>query len=282
MFIPMTRPGKKQNTAIGRGQSTHLSDVVTSGDFLTNPLARFATHVRLLLLPGWTLGQTCQRSDLSSVASHITTGSLHGLAVARTRSLPRRQSHTHTHTCSHATPRMAHGAGGDEAAAGAWAWRGSVRAVAAGPTPDEAWALLGEFCALDRWVPSVRTCRRVEGAEGRPGCVRYCAGPVNMARPAPGGEEGEAAAAAAGWSKERLVEWDPAARRYSYEVVESNKGFGRYRAAVRVEDDPAGCAVAWSFEADPAEGWTLEGFVGFLDKLARGVAKRLEEEVAAK
>ncbi|KAL6845075.1 hypothetical protein ACP4OV_024570 [Aristida adscensionis] len=154
---------------------------------------------------------------------------------------------------------------------GAGEWRGSVRAVAAGPTPDEAWALLGDFCALDRWVPALRTCRRVEGAEGAPGCVRYCAGPVNMAD----------AEAEVGWSKERLVELDPAARRYSYEVVESNKGFGRYRATLRVEPDPAGCAVAWSFEADPVEGWTLEGFVGFLDKLARGVARRLEEEIAA-
>ncbi|KAF8696279.1 hypothetical protein HU200_037183 [Digitaria exilis] len=153
------------------------------------------------------------------------------------------------------------------------AWRGEVRAVASGPTPDAAWALLGDFFSLDRWVSTVRTCRRVEEEEeeeeGRPGCVlRYCEGPVN-----------KAAAGAVGWSKERLLEMDDAGRRYSYEVVESNKGFGRYRASLGVEHDPAGCAVRWSFEADPVEGWTQEGFVGFLDKLARGVARRLEEEI---
>ncbi|CAM0882489.1 unnamed protein product [Alopecurus aequalis] len=180
-------------------------------------------------------------------------------------------------------------------------WRGTVRAAAAGPTPDQAWALLRDFCSLDKWVPSVQTCRRLEGADGRPGCVRYCAGPVNMAAP------GEAV----GWSKqssrkrgtpptpvlrfrppyppyrkhgnfgskERLVEVDAAGRSYSYEMVETNKGFGRYRATMGVEADPAGCAVTWSFEADPVKGWTLQGFVGFLEKLVRGVAKRLEEEI---
>ncbi|VAH79537.1 unnamed protein product [Triticum turgidum subsp. durum] len=93
-------------------------------------------------------------------------------------------------------------------------WRGTVRAAAAGPTPDQAWALLGDFCSLN-----------------------------------------------------------------NYEVVETNKGFGRYRATIGVEPDPAGCAVRWSFDADPVKGWTLEGFVGFLEKLAHGVAKRLEEEI---
>ena len=153
----------------------------------------------------------------------------------------------------------------------AGAWRGTVRAVASGPAPGAAWELLGDFFSLDRWVSTVRTCRRVEGGDEE-GRVRYCEGPVNMAAAA-----GEAAVA--GWSKERLLEMDHAGRRYSYEVVASNKGFGRYRAALRVEDDPAGCAVAWSFEADPVEGWTQEGFVRFLEELARGVARRLEEEI---
>ena len=100
-------------------------------------------------------------------------------------------------------------------------WRGTVRAVASGPTPDEAWALLGDFCSLDRWVSTVRTCRRVVEVEGAaepepeglpaPGCVRYCEGPVNMAAP---GEP-------VGWSKERLLETDHTGRWYSYELARS-------------------------------------------------------------
>ncbi|CAL4947655.1 unnamed protein product [Urochloa decumbens] len=165
---------------------------------------------------------------------------------------------------------------GTDAGTAAAVWRGTVRAVASGPAPDAAWALLGDFFSLDRWVSTVGTCQRVE-EDGQPGgVVRYCEGPVNMAAAAAAGE-GEAAVA--GWSKERLLEMDDAGRWYSYEVVESNKGFGRYRATLAVEHDPAGCAVRWSFEADPVKGWTQEGFVAFLDKLARGVAKRLEEEI---
>lgn len=167
---------------------------------------------------------------------------------------------------------MAHGDAGLDPAPPAW--RGAVRAVAAGPAPGAAWALLGDFCSLHRWVPSLSACRLVEGAAGRPGCVRHCAGPVNMAAAAAASGKEEA-----GWSRERLVAIDHAARWYSYEVVDSNKGFGRYRATVRVEPDPAGCAVAWAFEADPVQGWTLDGFVAFFDKLAHGVAKRLQEEI---
>jgi hypothetical protein len=172
-----------------------------------------------------------------------------------------------------------HGADVEAPAPAPAVWRGSVRAVASGPTPDAAWALLRDFFSLDRWVSTVRTCRRVDEVEGLPGCVRYCEGPVNMAAAAE--REGEAAAVPVpvGWSKERLLETDDAGRWHSYEVVESNKGFGRYRATLRVEHDPAGCAVAWSFEADPVQGWTQEGFVAFLAKLARGVARRLEEEI---
>ncbi|KAF0920959.1 hypothetical protein E2562_037841 [Oryza meyeriana var. granulata] len=181
------------------------------------------------------------------------------------------QAAAKAHDSGHPAASMADGP--DDGKETTSAWHGSVRAAVEGPTPDQAWALLQDFCSLDRWVPSVQTCRRVEGAEGRPGCVRYCAGPVNKAA------AGEGEAAAAGWSKERLLEFDPAARRYSYEVVETNKGFGRYTATIRVEPDPGGCAVAWSFEADPVRGWTLDGFVGFLEELARGVARRLEEEI---
>ncbi|BAD87063.1 hypothetical protein [Oryza sativa Japonica Group] len=198
-----------------------------------------------------------EQSEVSNVQSPFSTGMMQQAAAA-----------AEAHGSGHPAASMADD--GKEEAVSA-AWHGSVRAAVEGPTPDQAWALLGDFCSLHRWVPSVQTCRRVEGAEGQPGCVRYCAGPVN-----------KAAEAVAGWSKERLVEFDPVARRYSYEVVETNKGFGRYAATLRVEPDPAGCAVAWSFEADPVRGWSLEGFVGFLDELARGVARRLEEEIMSR
>ncbi|XP_072967832.1 lachrymatory-factor synthase-like [Typha angustifolia] len=150
-------------------------------------------------------------------------------------------------------------------------WEGEVKAKVSGPTPDQAWSLLGDFCSLHRWVPSLHTCRKLDGEEGQPGCVRYCAGSVNRADP---GQP-------VGWSKERLVEFDPVGRSYTYEIVETNKGFGSYAATIRIVSDPEGCCVEWSFASDPVKGWTREGFVAHLDKLARGVAKRLEEEIAS-
>ncbi|OAY78728.1 lachrymatory-factor synthase [Ananas comosus] len=149
-------------------------------------------------------------------------------------------------------------------------WRGAVRAKLAGPTPDQAWSYLKDFCALDRWIPTLHTCRKVEGSDGEVGCVRYCAGSLNRSDPA----------APVGWSKERLVDFDPVRRSYSYEVVESNKGFGSYAATIRVGSDPdGGCCVEWSFESDPVKGWTYEGFTSYLESLARGVAARLEAEI---
>ncbi|OEL14917.1 hypothetical protein BAE44_0024064 [Dichanthelium oligosanthes] len=135
--------------------------------------------------------------------------------------------------------------------------------------PDEAWALLSDFCSLDRWVSTVRTCRRVEEdeeEEGRPG---RCEGPVNMAAP------GEAV----GWSKERLLETDHAGRWYSYEVVESNKGVRQVPRHHAGGARPRRVRRRVVVRGRPVKGWTQEGFVGFLEKLARGVARRLEEEI---
>ncbi|XP_008804606.1 lachrymatory-factor synthase [Phoenix dactylifera] len=151
-------------------------------------------------------------------------------------------------------------------------WEGKVYAKLSGPTADQAWSLLKEFCSLHKWVPSIDTCYKLEGNEGEPGCMRYCAGSVNRSAPA---QE-------VGWSKERLVAFDPAGRSYTYEIVESNKGFGRYTATIRVVPDPEGvaegCCIEWCFAADPVRGWTRAGFVAFLAKLAQGVAARVEEE----
>ncbi|KAG1346621.1 lachrymatory-factor synthase [Cocos nucifera] len=152
-------------------------------------------------------------------------------------------------------------------------WDGEVYAKLCGPTADQAWSLLKEFCALQKWVSSIDTCFKLEGTEGEPGCVRYCAGSVNRSDPAQ----------PLGWSKERLVAFDPAGRSYTYEIVESNKGFGRYTATIRVVPDPEGvaegCCIEWRFAAEPVRGWTHEGFVAFLAKLAQGVGARVEEEI---
>ncbi|RRT83306.1 hypothetical protein B296_00005036 [Ensete ventricosum] len=153
-------------------------------------------------------------------------------------------------------------------------WEGRVTARIRAATPEQAWSLLKGFCSLHRWVPSVRTCHKLEGVEGEPGCVRYCGGPLNRSDPTQ----------PTGWSKERLLAVDPAGRSYTYEIVETNKGFGRYRATFAVAPDPGcaaegGCCLMWSFAADPVKGWTQQEFVAYLEKLAQGVAERVEAEI---
>ncbi|WOL14631.1 hypothetical protein Cni_G23411 [Canna indica] len=151
-------------------------------------------------------------------------------------------------------------------------WEGKVTARIRGATAEEAWSLLKGFCSLHRWVSSVEVCYKLEGVDGEPGCVRYCGGPLNRSDPAQ----------PTGWSKELLLAVDPAARSYTYEMVETNKGFGRYRATIGVAGgggSGSGCCLEWSFEADPVKGWAEGEFVAYLKKLAQGVAARVEEEL---
>ncbi|XP_039116391.1 lachrymatory-factor synthase [Dioscorea cayenensis subsp. rotundata] len=154
-------------------------------------------------------------------------------------------------------------------------WEGRVQAKLRGPTAEEAWSLLQGFCTLDKWVPSIHTCYKLEGQEGQPGCIRYCAGPVNRS------DNNRTI----GWSKEKLTAFDPLIRSYSYEILETNKGFGSYSATIRVVSDPGaceednGCGLEWSFVADPIRGWTRDEFVECLEKMANEVARRVEDQV---
>jgi Polyketide cyclase / dehydrase and lipid transport len=75
------------------------------------------------------------------------------------------------------------------------------------------------------------------------------------------------------------VEYDQINRYYTYEIVETNKGFSRYRATLRVEPDPAGCLIEWSFQSDPVKGWSETAFLSFFEIMTRGLAKKLEEEI---
>ncbi|XP_020592580.1 lachrymatory-factor synthase-like [Phalaenopsis equestris] len=124
-------------------------------------------------------------------------------------------------------------------------WAKTMAACFPAATVEEAWAIAGDFCGVHKWLP-LDTCYKLEGEENKPGCVRFCSEGRN-------------------WAKERLVSFDPVDRCYSYVVTESNMGFGDYLATIKVV--PAGeqgCKIEWSFEADPVEGWTEDGFVSFM------------------
>lgn len=82
------------------------------------------------------------------------------------------------------------------------------------------------------------------------------------------------------WVKERLLAIDKDERFLTYEVSDSNMGFGSYVATVKVteEDGPNedDCKIVWSFESDPVEGWRLEDLVSYLESSLKGMAERLK------
>ncbi|WOL02055.1 lachrymatory-factor synthase-like [Canna indica] len=151
-------------------------------------------------------------------------------------------------------------------------WEGKASAKLPNTTPDEAWSLFSTFSALHLWLPGIDTCRLIAGAEGQPGCVRYCAS-------APGD------GSYFNWAKEELLDFDAAARSYSYKVTDNNMGFERYAATLKVlppeDEEGRGCELEWSFESDPLQLWSKEAFIAYLQGGVEAMAKRLEEAAAA-
>ncbi|THU49989.1 hypothetical protein C4D60_Mb06t15360 [Musa balbisiana] len=149
-------------------------------------------------------------------------------------------------------------------------WEGKASAKLPNTKADEAWSLLSSFCSIHLWLPSI-DCRLVAGAEGQPGCVRYCTSPP--------GDDGSDAAY---WAAEELLAFDPVGRSYSYKVAENNMGFGRYVATFRAVPLPGnerGCELQWTFDCDPLPAWTKEGFVAYLQDNLDGIARRVEDAV---
>lgn len=160
-------------------------------------------------------------------------------------------------------------------------WEGKTSAKLPNTTPHQAWALLHGFCSLHKLLPAVDECYLVDGAEGVPGCVRRCA---SASIPSADGSP-------VAWAREKLLAMDHEGLSYTYEVVESNIGFGRYVAEMKVlpesfvdgssGDAGEGCRLEWSFEGDPLEGWTQEGLVSFLGASLEVIAKTIEATYGA-
>ncbi|KAE8793249.1 hypothetical protein D1007_32088 [Hordeum vulgare] len=168
------------------------------------------------------------------------------------------------------------------AAAAPEQWRGAVEAALPGTPAGAAWAHVASFFSAHRYLPGIDVCERVTGASseeeeeeddgGRllitPGCVR------------------QVASSAAGlWAREQLLEADHGARRLRYAVVDSNMGFGRYVATLRVLDldgGEGGCMISWAFECDAvkAEGWSEAALVARLGASVKGMAERVQQLAA--
>ncbi|XP_022996730.1 lachrymatory-factor synthase-like [Cucurbita maxima] len=138
-------------------------------------------------------------------------------------------------------------------------WEGEVSAETTAGKPHEIWPLLADdFCSLHKWLP-MDTCHYVEGVEGQPGLIRYCATTDTTSSSEPSIK----------WAHERLKLIDPTEHILTYEILDNNIGFKSYVATIKLlpggGDDGGGCKMVWSFEADPIEGWPLEEFVKYLE-----------------
>ncbi|XP_051151402.1 lachrymatory-factor synthase [Andrographis paniculata] len=151
-------------------------------------------------------------------------------------------------------------------------WEGKATAKVLSLSAEAAWSFLEDFCNFHKWFPAIDTCRRIEGVDGRPGLVRYCAATL------PPPSEGVVK-----WCHERLLAMDPIGRSLSYEVLENNIGIKRYTSTMRVTainggDGVSGCQIEWSFLGDPVEGLTREEWVAYLDSGLQGTVRNMEDQ----
>ncbi|KAK4419932.1 hypothetical protein Salat_2406100 [Sesamum alatum] len=156
-------------------------------------------------------------------------------------------------------------------------WEGKATVKLRKPTAQQVWPLLEDFCSFHNWLPSIDTCREVEGAQAHGhGLVRYCAATLP---PPPDGGEGVVK-----WCHEKLVSMDPTHMWLSYEVLENNMGFKSYKSTIKVspieggdDDDLNGCQIEWSFLADPVEGLTCDDLLNYVDISLQGMAQNMEK-----
>jgi carbon monoxide dehydrogenase subunit G len=95
-------------------------------------------------------------------------------------------------------------------------------------TPDEVWALIGQFGGLDTWMQGVESCV----VEGKHRSVGLAGGMV---------------------AEEDEVARDDAARRYSYTVDGSAMGITTWLATISVEADGDGSKATWALEMEPGD-----------------------------
>ncbi|XP_034890761.1 lachrymatory-factor synthase [Populus alba] len=162
-------------------------------------------------------------------------------------------------------------------------WEGKATVELKGPTADQVWPFLEDFCNLQKWLPGVDTCYQVEGELGQPGLVRYCSSGTASSD---GSHEGNKVI----WAKEKLIMINPSERCLSYEILENNAGFKSYVATMKAlpindgdgdgdGDGQHGCKIEWSFIADPVEGWPLEDFNSYINSSLQFMGQKMEQAV---
>lgn len=152
-------------------------------------------------------------------------------------------------------------------------WEGKVSAKLNGTTADKVWPLLEDFCSLNKWLQTIDTCYKVDGAYGQPGLIRYCGSTISSS--SNGSDKSMIM-----WCHEKLLEIDSIKRALSYEILENNMGFKQYKGTFEVvpidDDGEEGCEIVWRFVADPVEGWKYEDLLGYIESSLHGMAEKMQ------
>lgn len=112
-------------------------------------------------------------------------------------------------------------------------------------TPEAVWAKIGDFCAINEWLPAVQAC---EVSEEGGATYRTLALPDGAS------------------IKERLIE--ETATGYTYEIVESPLPVANYRSTFSVMAEGDGTTVDWhgTFDAKDASNADAEGVIAGIYK----------------
>ncbi|KAJ1409813.1 START-like domain superfamily [Sesbania bispinosa] len=149
-------------------------------------------------------------------------------------------------------------------------WEGKSIVELRSTAAEDVWPVLEDFCNLHKWIP-IDTCYQVEGIQGQPGLIRYCASSIK-------GADDSAETTTIKWAKEKLLTIDPVQRCLSYEVVDNNIGFKSYVATLRVvpSSNGDGCKIEWGFVSDPVEGWTFQDMNSYIQSSLQFMANKIE------
>ncbi|GAV65524.1 Polyketide_cyc2 domain-containing protein [Cephalotus follicularis] len=153
-------------------------------------------------------------------------------------------------------------------------WEGKSVVELTGATADQIWPLFADFCNVHKWYPQLDTCYHVEGVQGRPGLIRYCASTTDTSFKSSDNTTIK-------WVKERLLTIDPIKRCLSYEVVDNNMGLLSYMATNKVlpVQGRNGCKIEWSFVADPVPGMSFQDLASYTESSLRFMARKMKESL---
>ncbi|KAL5709416.1 hypothetical protein ACHQM5_020109 [Ranunculus cassubicifolius] len=158
-------------------------------------------------------------------------------------------------------------------------WEGKATAKLSNSTADQVWPMCADFCNLHKWIPSIDTCRHVDGSPepGQIGCVRYCAGRVVQS------VGGSSESLPEIWAYEKLLSIDSVHPSLSYEITENSSGFKKYVATIKVSPggDGRGCVIEWSYVTNPMDDLKYEDLASTVNFCLDSLAKTIEEAIAA-